>query len=248
MRKSLFTVTHHGRSVHGQLFLPDGPGVHPTVLFSHGYNGCMTDFDGNAAWLCQQGIAAISYTFCGGSTRDESGFPTTSMSLLTEKEDLLAVLAWARQQPEIDPTRLFLFGGSQGGLVTVLAAPEVQQDVKGLLLLYPALCIPDNWNPRFPTVEDIPDTLTFWDLTLGRAFFEALRTLDPFALLPDIHLPVLILHGDKDPIVPLHYSQRALQALPRAELTVFPGEGHGFSPEGNRRMEQLIVDFVRRHA
>lgn len=248
MHKSLFTVNHHGRTVHGQLFLPDAAGAHATVLFSHGYNGCMTDFDDHAAGLCHQGIAAISYTFCGGSTRDESGFPSTSMSLLTEKEDLLAVLAWARQQPGIDPTRLFLFGGSQGGLVTVLAAPEVQKDVKGLLLLFPALCIPDNWNPRFPTPEDIPDALTFWELTLGRAFFLALRTLDPFALLGDIRLPVLLLHGDKDPIVPLAYSQRALQALPQAELTVFPGEGHGFSPEGRRRTEQLIVDFVRRHA
>lgn len=248
MRKTLFTVTHHDRTIHGQLFLPDACGPHAAVLFSHGYNGCMTDFNGNAAYLCQQGIAAVSYTFCGGSTRDESGFPTTSMTLLTEKEDLLAVLAWMKQQPEIDPGLLFLFGGSQGGLITVLAAPDVQQEVRGLMLLFPALCIPDNWNQRFARPEDIPDTLTFWDLTLGRVFFETLRGLDAFALLPGIELPVMILHGDKDPIVPLTYSQRAVQALPHAELTVFPGEGHGFSAEANRQMEQMIAGFVRMHS
>lgn len=248
MRKSPVTVSHHGRSIHGQFFLPDAHGPYAAVLFSHGYNGCMTDFDGNAAYLCQQGIAAVSYTFCGGSTRDQSGFPSTSMSVLTEKEDLLAMLAWLRQQPEIDPQRIFLFGGSQGGLVTVLAAPDALSDVRGLMLLFPALCIPDNWNPRFPTPEDIPDTLHFWDLTLGRVFFQALRDLDPFSLLPGIHLPVMILQGDKDPIVPLADSQRAAAAFPHAELAVFPGEGHGFSLESTQRMERMIVDFVRKHA
>lgn len=247
MRRIPIEITHHGRTIHGQYFLPDAPGRYPAVLFSHGYNGCMTDFDGSAACLCRQGIAAVSYTFCGGSSRDQSGFPSTSMSLFTEKQDLLAVLDWMIRQSEIDPGALFLFGGSMGGLVTVLAAPEVRQKIRGLVLLFPALCIPDNWNQRFPRNEDIPETLHFWDLTLGRVFFETLRGLDPFLLLPGLDLPVLMLHGDQDPIVPLAYSQRALTLFPHAQLAVFPGEAHGFTPDAGRRADEMTAAFVLEH-
>ena len=36
--------------------------------------------------------------------------------------------------------------------------------------------------------------------------------------------PVLILHGDKDAIVPLRYSERAAQIFPNAELVVKTGK------------------------
>ena len=170
------------------------------------------------------------------------------MSLFTEKQDLLAVLDWMICQSEIDPGALFLFGGSMGGLVTVLAAPEVRQKIRGLVLLFPALCIPDNWNQRFPRNEDIPETLHFWDLMLGRVFFETLRGLDPFRLLSDLDLPVLMLHGDQDPIVPLAYSQRALTLFPHAQLAVFPGEAHGFTPAADADVFRRLLAFVQTHA
>lgn len=248
MRTAPITVTHQGRTIHGQSFLPDAPGKYPVVLFSHGFNGCMTDFDASTACLCRQGIAAVSFTFCGGSTRDKSGFPTTKMSVLTERDDLLAMLQWVRQQPGFDPERVFLFGGSMGGLVSVLAAEVCQRELRGLMLLFPALNIPEDWCRRFPREEDIPDVYTFWDFTLGRVFFQAIRHMDPFACIPGIDLPVMLLHGDADPIVPVSISRRAADAFPRAELTIFPGEGHGFTAEGSQETDRLIAGFVRRHA
>lgn len=247
MRTAPITVTHQGRTIHGQMFLPKAPGKYPVVLFSHGFNGCMDDSNHSAAHLCQQGFAAVNYTFCGGSTRDKSGFPSTQMSVLTERDDLLAMLQWLRQQPEIDPDRIFLFGASQGGLVTILAAEHCQKNVRGLMLLFPALCIPDDWRMRFPKEEDIPDTYVFWDFLLGRVHFEHIRTMDPFTYMPGIDLPVMILHGEKDPIVNVSYSQRAEKAFPHAELTVFPGEGHGFTAESNRKMDEMITTFVRKY-
>jgi len=247
MRTTPITVTHQGRTIHGQSFLPETPGKYPVVLFSHGFNGCMADSNGSAAHLCQHGIAAVNYTFCGGSTRDESGFPSTEMSVLTERDDLLAMLAWIKQQPEFDAERVFLFGTSMGGLVSVLAASGCQQDLCGLMLLFPALCIPDDWRMRFPREEDIPDTHVFWGFLLGRPHFEAIRDMDPFAYMPGIDLPVMILHGEKDPIVNVSYSQRAAGAFPRAELTIFPGEGHGFTEASNRKLDEMMLAFVKKH-
>lgn len=245
MRTEPMAISHHGRTVHGVFRAPEGDGPFPAVLMSHGYNGCMTDFDATAACLAEAGVASVAYTFCGGSTRDTSGFPTTQMTLLTEREDAIALLDWLKENPLIDARRICLFGGSMGGLVSVLAAAERPDDAAGLALLFPALCVPDNWRERFPKVEDIPETVDFWNLTLGRGFFTAMRDMDAFSLLPALAMPAVIFQGDQDPIVPLADNERAGKMLPNAALHVFPGEGHGFSPAGSQRMDALLRDFVK---
>ncbi|MBR6571386.1 MAG: alpha/beta fold hydrolase [Clostridia bacterium] len=243
MNQQIF-VTHHDRTVHGIYTQPAGDGPFPAVLFSHGYNGCMTDYLAASEMLAQKGIACVCYTFCGGSTRDTSGFPSTSMTLFTERDDLLAMLDWMRLQPAIDPKRITLFGSSMGGLVTVLAAHERPADMERIALQFPALCIADNWRERFPCISDIPEVVDFWNLPLGRHFFTSMRELDAMSLLPDISQPVLIIHGDQDPTVPLVYSEKAERIMPHAMLQVFYGEGHGFTPEGERQAMKLLSLFV----
>ncbi len=243
MRKAI-AVHHHERTVYGQFCTPEGEGPFPAVLLSHGYNGCMTDFSVTAEYLASRGIASAAYTFCGGSTRDESGFPSTQMTLFTERDDLLAMLQWLKDQPCVNAQRICLFGGSMGGLVSVLAAHEQPEDVAGLALLFPALCVADNWNQRFPSVSDIPETVELWDMPLGRGFFTSIRELDVFKLLPSLSQPTLILHGDEDCIVPLSYSRRAAETFPNASLHVFSGEGHGFPPEASRRADGLLAEHI----
>ena len=41
-------IPHHGRSVHAALYLPEASAPVPALLMSHGYNGCLTDFDADA--------------------------------------------------------------------------------------------------------------------------------------------------------------------------------------------------------
>ena len=247
MRMEPIALSHHGRTVHGVFRAPEGEGPFPAVLMSHGYNGCMTDFDATAECLAEAGVASVAYTFCGGSTRDTSGFPTTQMTLFTEREDAVALLDWLKESPLIDARRIFLFGGSMGGLVSVLAAAERPGDTAGLALLFPALCVPENWRERFPEAEDIPETVDFWGLTLGRVFFAAMREMDVFAILPGLSMPTVIFQGDQDPIVPLADSQRAARLFPDAALHVFPGEGHGFSPAASGQVDGLLRDFVRKN-
>lgn len=135
-------IPHHGRGVHAVLYLPDAAGPVPAVLMSHGYNGFKADFDEGARFLAENGVAALCYTFCGGSTRDESGFPTTDMTLFTEREDALALVDFLKAHPAVDSGKIFLFGGSMGGLVSVMASQARPEDTAGLALLFPALCIP----------------------------------------------------------------------------------------------------------
>ena len=241
-------IPHHGRTVHATLYLPEAEGPVPAALMSHGYNGCGTDFTGGAKFLAENGVAALTYTFCGGSTRDESGFPTTDMTLYTERDDALALLDYLRAHPAIDPARVTLFGGSMGGMVSVLASQARPADIAGLVLLFPALCIPDNWNSRFPNEADIPETVDFWGMALGRGFFLTLRDMDVFARMPEFAKPVRILQGDKDPIVSMEDSERAVSLYPNASLRVFPGEGHGFTPAADAEVFRELLAQIRAQA
>ena len=240
-------IPHHGRTVHGVFRLPEGQGPFPAVLFSHGYGGSLRDFDGDAAYLAERGVASLAYDFCGGGLRDTSGFPTASMTLFTEKEDALAALERLRAMEEVDTRNVFLFGGSLGGLVTVMAAAERPAGIPGLILLFPALCVPDDWRRRFPNPGAVPETIDFWGMTLGRPFVTTLQDLDIFSALPSLAMPTLLFHGDRDPVVPLACSERAVKLMPHASLTVFPGEVHGFSEAGCRQVMEQTAAFVAAH-
>ncbi len=247
MKKIEMTIPHHEREVSGRLTLPEKEGKYPLVIFSHGYNGSKNDFEIMTDYLAQQKIASFCYDFCGGSVQDKSSLPTTQMTIFTEKEDLHAVVNALCKREELDSKNLFLFGGSQGGLVSALTAEEIKEKVRGLILLFPALCIAENWNERFPKIEDIPDTQELWGMTLGRVFFESIHGFDVYAHIGTFDKNVFVMHGDKDPVVSVEYSERLRRIYKNMEIEVFSGEGHGFTEAGNKKAAKLLAEFIKKN-
>ena len=130
-------------------------------------------------------------------------------------------------------------------LFTALVADEYEEQIKGILLLFPGLCIADNWNERFPTLDSIPDTEDLWGVTLGRVFFETIHGYDVFENIGKFSKSVLIFHGDQDEIIPIEYGKRATKLYPNAKIEIFAGEGHGFSEDGNRKVVEMTYEFVK---
>ena len=237
-------IPHHGRRVDCMLYRPESGGRHPMVIISHGYNGHASDHAYLGEYLAAEGIGAVALNFCGGGNRDKSGFSTTEMTLFTEKQDLLAVLDEVRFLNWVDRDRIYLFGSSQGGMVSAMAAKERRDQIRGMILKYPAFCIAHDWIKQFPHAEDIPEEIPFWDMTLGRAYVETLYDLKWEEQAEGFDRPVLIVHGTDDEVVPLSYSEQAVKRYPDAVLRVFAGEGHGFTQEGDRRMAEMTAAFV----
>lgn len=238
-----FTAKCGSTTIVGDIFLPERLPA-PAVVFSHGFGGTRKSFYPDCRLLAEKGAAAVCFDFRGGSPRSDSGHDTENMTVFTEKEDLFAVIDALARDPRIKADALFLFGESQGGLVSALAAAERPAAVRGLILLYPAFCIPDDWRRVFPTQADIPESHSFWGVTLGRQYFQSIRGLDPFDEIGKYRNPVLIMHGDADDVVPLSYSERAAHAYKNAALSVYPGEGHGFSPAARGRACEETIAFI----
>lgn len=215
-------------SIFGKLYRPDEEGIWPAVILSHGYNGNNMQFETDCRYFAEHGFMAYAYDFCGGSTVSKSSGISTDMTVFTEKKNLLSVFAYIKSLEGVDTERIFLLGGSMGGLVTTLAAEELSTQVRGMVLYFPALNVADDWRKTYPTVDMIPETTEFWGLTLGKGFFTSIHDFNPYEEIGSYPNKVLIIWGDKDEIVPRTYVERAEQIYD-AKLIVVPGVGHDSS-------------------
>lgn len=237
-----------GKSVFGVLYRPEGEqGQWPLAVFSHGFGGSYRDGRDYAQTLAAKGYAVVCYDFCGGSNHSRSDGSTTEMSIFTEEQDLLAVVDSLKAMPFIDKEKIYLLGESQGGMVSALAAADRPDDFRSVMLMYPALCIPDNAVEWFGTADNIPDTYNLWGVRLGRVYFERLFGFDVFDHISRYQGPVLLVHGDRDGVVPLRYSQQAAERYANAELHIIQGAGHGFGGKDFRQSLEYVVDFLNRN-
>jgi fermentation-respiration switch protein FrsA (DUF1100 family) len=165
---------------------------HPALIFTHG-NGELIDywpaaFDEPRAWGI--GIILVEYPGYG-----RSGGRPSEQSI---RDVILAADAWARNQPGIDARRIIPYGRSLGGSPAAFLAAERQA---------PALVLESAF-------------------TSARAFAAQFRApeflvrdrLDTLAAVRRFQGPILVLHGDRDEIVPTDHGRTLAAASPRATL------------------------------
>ena len=230
------------------MYIPQGAGDKmPAVIFSHGFGGTHAVGSTYAEALAEKGYVVYCFDFCGGSPGSRSDGSTLEMSLFTEQADLEAVISMVQQLDYVDSDNLFLMGSSQGGAVSAITGAAHPDEIRGMVLLYPAFVMVDEANSLFESAEQIPETYYFMWMNVGRAYFEPLLDYDIYGAIAAYDRDVLLIHGDADSIVPLEYSQRALQAYPSAELEVIPGAGHEFYGEDAQQAIACMLDYLQAH-
>ena len=150
VRSEVLYLEADGERIEGILYLPeDGLQTHPTVILCHGFGGNYHFLTGRIAQeLARNGYAAYAFNFRNPDTRS-----MLNTSPLTEANTLNIVIDQIRQQPFVDPSRLFLLGESQGGFVSAYVAARraaVQDDICALILYYPAFVLQDDARARNP--------------------------------------------------------------------------------------------------
>lgn len=240
-------IEYGDRRIYGLQATPPGAaGQLPVAIIAHGFNGTHASGCNYFDTLCARGYRCYAFDFPCGSVHSRSDANTLEMSVADEVGDLEAVARYFRAQAATDSSEIVVIGESQGGLVAALAAARCPQLFSRVVLVYPALCIPDDWNGRYARESDIPDTTRIWNVPIGRRFFRELRGMDVYGQIGRYAGPVLIVHGDKDPVVPLGYSRRAVEVYPRAELHVISGGGHGFAGKAWTEALGCVARFLPR--
>jgi fermentation-respiration switch protein FrsA (DUF1100 family) len=178
-------------------------GPAPLLVFTHG-NGELIDY-----WPeefeppRQDGVAVLLLEFPGYGRSDGS----PSEGSITEA--VLAAYDWAQQQPRIDQRRIIPYGRSLGGGAAAIVA--TQRDVPALIL-----------ESSFSSVAEFA-------AGFGAPRFLVRDLFDSVAALKAFKGPTLILHGDRDDIVPPSHARVLAAAANRGTLKFLPC-GHNDCP------------------
>lgn len=231
--------------IYGVLQMPETDGPVPLVILSHGFGGNHSFSLPTAARFVESGFAAYSYDFCGGGFNSRSSGTMMDMSVLTEAADLNAVIDTFKGDERF--SCILLWGASQGGFVSAYVSSTRPEDIKAAVLEFPAIVLQDDSEARRRADGTFPEVINVMGAKLSRKYDEDATSFDLYDLLPRYPGPVLILHGDRDPIVPLRYSEKAKETFPDAELIVYPGQGHGFSGAALQDALEKETAFFTKH-
>jgi uncharacterized protein len=177
-------------------------GEKPVVLYFHGNGGSLRGRVDRFRALAADGtgLIALSYRGYGGS----SGRPTEKGLI----DDALAAYAFAAAR--YPASRLALWGESLGtGVAVALAA---QKPVGRIVLESP-----------FTSIADIAAQI-YWFFPVRLLIKDSFRS---DLLIGTVTAPFLILHGDKDSIVPITLGDQLYKLITAPKRFVrFPGAGH----------------------
>lgn len=250
-----------GQTLFLDLYLPvSHEGRIPVVLWVHG-GGWATGSKDDAKdlemgpWLARAGyaVASIDYRLAPSSV-----FPAQIIDCKTAVRWLRAHAA----QYELDPDRIGASGMSAGGHLVALLGTSgdttafVSEEYPGFSSAVCATC--DWFGPTDLSAvtadgasvysEQVRPIITRFLGAETSSVPARSAQANPLTYITPNDPPFLILHGDKDPIVPLSQSQLLDAALRKAgvnsTLFVVPGGWHGFwSEEANT----TFIDFLDRH-
>jgi hypothetical protein len=183
-------------------FARPAPGQ-PTVLYFHGNAGNLASRSERVRRYVQRGygVLFLSYRGYGGSTGKPSERANVADALLAYR---------ALIEDGVDPEDIIVYGESLGsGVATQVAA---QVPVGGLVLDAPYTSIVDVAALEYPFLPVRP-------FMLDR--YETIR------YLPKVKVPLLVLHGEDDRVIPVEMG-KAVYAAANApkEIATFPRAGH----------------------
>jgi pimeloyl-ACP methyl ester carboxylesterase len=204
----------HGGALRGDALA----GADPGYLYLHGLGSVRTGEKSESllAHATARGRAFLRYD---QRSHGESPGRLGEVTIGELVQDLVRVLEHTGPQ--------LLFGSSLGGLVAAFAAAARPELVRGLGLLAPAFHFLGNLehhldaNGRFWTGNGV-------GFVVAQHVLDDARQLDEAGLPGRLPMPVLLVHGTADEVVPHRRSERFFAALPQRqkELWLVPGGDH----------------------
>lgn len=197
----------------------------PVMLWCHGNAGNIIDRLENLKLLYQLGLSVFLFDYRGyGKSQAVS---PNEQGLY---RDAYGAYDYLTRTRKIRPERIILFGRSLGA--SVAGELAVQRPAVALIL-----------ESSFPSIETVAK---FYYSGLPMHWFLGAehRLIDR---LPNLSLPKLIIHGDKDDIIPIEFGRQVFDmAKPPKEWYVIQGADHNNTYRiGGRAYFQRLSEFIK---
>jgi len=244
-----------GLDLSGYLTTPKvhAQGALPLAVLVHGGPAARDEpgFDWWAQALAAQGYAVLQVNYRGsdglGAAFLQAGYGEWGRKMQTDVSDGVRFLA---AQGRIDPKRVCIVGASYGGYAALAGAtldPGVYRcaaSVGGLADLRAFVA----WSKDQHGAE----TERYWRRFMGADDPKdpVLGAISPITHVGNVTIPILMIHGKDDTVVPIEQTyamERALKAAGKSVQTVIlPGEDHWLSRGGTRlTMLTSVVNFLQ---
>lgn len=187
-----------GSKLHGW-WMSAGEGARATVVHAHGNAANVSNHAPQVAWLAKEGFNVLSFDYRGFGYSD--GVP----SLDGVVADTRAALDEARRRQPGLP--LILLGQSLGGATAIRAVAEEPLDGDIRLLV-----VDSAFASYRGIVRDATQASVLALIAPLAASTLPSGSRDPAQAMAKLRLPVLILHGEKDRVVPVEHGERLLAA------------------------------------
>lgn len=236
-----------GLDISGYLTLPHGKDPHglPPIVLPHG-GPAARDTPGFGWWaqaLASRGYAVLQPNYRGsdglGPAFLAAGFGEFGRKMQTDLSDAVRDLA---RQGVIDPKRVCIVGGSYGGYAA-LAGAALDRGVYRCAVSYAG---PSDLRAMISDSREKGgrNALRYWERYIGAKDLRdpVLAKASPASHAAGVDIPVLLIHGKDDTVVPISQSREMAAALRAAgkpvELIELPGEDHWLS-SGETRLQML---------
>ena len=235
-----FIDSYDGLKLHAKVY--KNSASNKVVIMCHGYRGTAArDFSGGAKLMIDSGFNVILI--------DERAHGLSKGHNITfgnrEKKDVLSWIEYSKQTFGEDK-ELILVGISMGAATILFASEFIPGSIK-------IICD----CPYVSERDIISETIKKMKLSIG--FFYPLVNLssilfshaslnkdDAFKSLKNTNHKYLIIHGDKDSIVPYQSTEKLYQAYPnKIQYELFPNTDHGLGfVTDNSRYKKIVTDFI----
>ena len=244
------------REITGFLYRPAKrfTGKRPVVIIIHGgpEGQAQPTFRGRWNYLLDQlGIAIVE-----PNVRGSTGYGKTFVKLDNgmQREDSVkdvgALLDWIAQSPDLDASRVLIYGGSYGGYMTLAVSTNYSDRIRASVDLVGI----SNFNTFLANTEDYRRDLRRVEYGDERdpemhAFFERIAPLNNAG---KIGKPLFVVQGANDPRVPKTEAEQIVATVRRGQAPVWYllglNEGHGFAKKENSDyLFFAVVEFIKKY-
>jgi len=206
------------------------------------------------AWadvLAKCGIAVLRIDMSGHG-ESEGKFEDAAVSRCMQ--DALGAIAYAAKQKFVDATRMGMMGHSLGGLVALACAAK-EKRVRAVCAIAPPVDFLEVFRVHAKLgMLDVRKwkRAGYWDSPYGRLkysyYLDAIKYSDVRKLAKRIRVPVLLVHGEDDEIVPVSQSERFFDLLKcEKELVILKHVPHRFlKKEELKRLYKITSEWFAR--
>lgn len=232
-----------GRKIPSFIYFPRGKEKKPIPFIIMFHGGPESQYRPNFSRVFQY-FLQNGYGIFAPNVRGSSGYGREYLQLDDYKKRMDSVqdgvwgARWLVEKGYTEAKKIIAYGGSYGGFMvlrTIQVAPELFGAASENVGITNFVTFLENTKPYRRALREVE-----YGPLADRDF---LKSISPMTYLSDLKTPLLILHGENDPRVPVSEAEQLIEALKKkdvpVEAKIFKGEGHG-----NAKMKNIMEQAV----